>query len=308
MGDLAQMQVAADARLAQAKLEYEVLGRTADYVRGLADLDVTFEVLQLEASQIEISVVIGGIADPCVQGALEAAAEPVDVATVEPECALEPVGLSPAVPPVPVAASPAPEWVTGRYSPKEIERTHALLDQGKTGRQIAKVLGRKPSAVSVFVAGLRKQRGDGKVAGPAAGKPKPEKATAFKRKLIPGKDRVPAPTARAASKPVAVVKSTPPEDQILLSGVAGERPYAEREIIAHLGSIGHKDGWTPARDLELVEEICRGNNLDVIAAELRVGRDACKARWKLLNSRIGDADHQGRLVRILRERATGATG
>lgn len=304
MGDLTEMRAAACARLVQATLEADVLERIDAFKAGLDALGVTSEVLQLDTDQIEINVVIGSSSS--------SASRPVcEPAPVVPACG-EDAG--------------ARKIASGRWSDAEVARAHKMLDGGATSGAIAKALGRGPNAVSVKVSKMRAQRGDAKWRAAREGEataPPPPRTAPAKRKLVPGKDRVkkaPEPKASAAT-PVAAVEgkaerpsaSVPfaeragvaslPTRAAPVSGASGERPYAERAIIAHLDGVGYVGGWDAARDFELVEELCRGSNLAVVAMELGVAIDAARARWQVLNRHIGDADHQARLVRILRERS-----
>jgi hypothetical protein len=282
MDDLVQLQVAAQDRLVLATREAAVLEILGGFGAQLSEVGAGLDVVRHGFDGFEIMVHVHS-------GACET--HSADARQSDPDLSSSPKKA------VPV------EYVTGRWADKEIVRTHELLDQGNTAKQIAKVLGRKPSAVSVFVAGLRKERGDLQTGGAATGHAKAAKSTAVKRKLVPGKGR----STKADTKP-KVVKArissgSPVASPVLQSGVAGDRPYVEREIIAHLDAVGFTAGWTAERDFELVEELCKGSDLGVVAAELRVGVDAAKDRWQLLNTDIGSVGHQVCLCKILRERA-----
>ena len=289
MADLKVMQVAADARFEQARHEKAVMEAVVEFGGVLTALGITqISVDQGAPLELQINVLMGG-----------------GIAlTADPVCVSDVVDVMPTPTPTPTPSGEAEvEYVTGRWTQSEIKCTDDLLDQGKTSKQIAKALGRKPSAVSVFVAGLRKQRGDSKAGGTAAGLSKPAKAKAVKRQLVPGKDLALKPRVPVRNEPEQPSLKGGASDQAELSGTAGDRPYAERSIIAHLDAVGYASGWTAVRDFELVEELCKGANLGVVAIELQVGFDAAKERWKLLNVAIGDLGHQVRLCRILRERA-----
>ena len=342
MGDLTEMRAAAAARLAQAELESSVLDRIAVFGADLDSIGVTFEVLQLDTEQIEISIVIGGLGNPAVHTACTTGASPAPLeldfssfaefrrralemgevlASVGPKdpaighAAPESAKADPAVEePAPAVAKPkkaAREYVTGSWSDDEIATALNGIKADLSNGQIAAKLGRHAGSCNMFLAKLR-----GEIDGTAA---------SAKRKLVPGKDRVkkaaahkvpatkleaakPAPAVQAKpEKPVVSVpfskRAAPDTPDVPANAARVERPYAERAIIAHLDAVGYAEGWNAERDFELVEEICRGSNLAVVATELHIGFAAAQARWRQLNTHIGDTDHQARLVRILKERA-----
>jgi hypothetical protein len=320
MGDLTEMRAAAAARFAQAEREASVLDRIAVFGDDMDSLGVSFEVLRLDTAQIEISVVIGGLGDPAVHQACAPviAAPAPEVEDEEPSSEQVPAVADVA----PVAEKPkkaARKYVTGPWS--DVETATALdgIKAGRTNGEIAAKLGRHAGSCNMPLAKLR-----GEIEGTAAPR---------KRKLVPGKERAkkapadkapeakpkaakPAPAVQAkAEKPAASVpfaeragvaslatRAAPDAPAAPVSGIKGERPYAERVIVAHLNAVGYADGWNAERDFELVEEICRGSNLAVVATELQIGFAEAQKRWRLLNTAISDVDHQARLVRILKER------
>lgn len=325
MGDLKEMRAAAQARLEQAELECGVMNVIADFGRELSALGVTFEVLQLDAAQIEISIVIGGLGDPAVHHACAAViAEPApEVDDVAPETPKPSTVVDDAAPAVAKPKKAAREYVTGPWSDDEISKALDGIKAGCSNGEIAGNLGRHAGSCNMFLAKLRQEAARKYPAAPVR-----------KRKLVPGKNRAenapvakpeaakpevakPAPAVQAKpEKPAPSVpfseragvaslptRAAPDTPDVPVSGAAGERPYAEREIIAHLDAVGYADGWNVERDFELVEEICRGSNLAVVATELQIGFGEAQKRWRLLNAHIGDTDHQARLVRILKERA-----
>jgi DNA-binding CsgD family transcriptional regulator len=327
--DPVKMLAEAQERADTASLALNVITGLIAYRDEVTALGVPIQIVQHEFDEFDIRIYVGGVmpssrcpgcrnsADPIIQADDVCADVPSKPEAVEAGGAVSKAVAAisdkavPVVAPEPAPQAPDPEFVTGHWSEREVDQAHSMLDKGQTSSQIAKKLGRKPNSVSVYVAKLRKSRAAVKagVAGPKV----------IKRKLVPATARAlsaPAVAPEPAAVPAAAeafatrrgvasvgLRAEPSGGDLLRSGMAGERPYAERAIIAHLNGLGHKDGWNAERDLELVEEICKGGNLDVIAAELQVGRDAAKARWKLLNSDIGDMGHQVLLVRMLRERA-----
>lgn len=321
MGDLTEMRAAAEARLVQAERESSVLNRIAVFGGDLDSLGVAFEVLRLDTDQIEISIVIGGLGDPAVHQACEPviAAPSPEVEDEKPSSEQVPAVADAAA----AAAKPkkaAREYVTGPWSDDEISKALDGIKAGRSNGQIAGKLGRHAGSCNMHLAKLRQE---------AAGKE--PAAPVRKRKLVPGKDRTKKTTANKAPEvakpaPAVLTKSEKPAASVPfaerpgvaslptraapaapapVSGAAGERPYAERAIIAHLDAVGYAGDWNAERDFELVEEICRGSNLAVVATELQIGFAAAQARWRQLNTHIGDTDHQARLVRILKERADG---
>ncbi|MGB1389265.1 MAG: hypothetical protein ACPG61_10300 [Paracoccaceae bacterium] len=209
----------------------------------------------------------------------------------------------------------------GTWGADELEIVHQLLDEGVTNTIVAARLGRKPKPVSVYLANLRRQRrerGDSKdvARAPKVSPPQPSPPS-----QPTSHAPVSAPTADAEValvEPVQSFQSDPPSPRPIKAskasesrvgkvldppGQAGQRPFAERQIIAHLNGLGYIDPWSAARDLELVEGIARGVGLSVVAAGLKVVASVCSKRWRALNTNIGDIAHQQRLVTILRERA-----
>ncbi len=79
--------------------------------------------------------------------------------------------------------------------------------------------------------------------------------------------------------------------------------FSERAIEAHLNAVGYNDDWTAERDFLLVSKLIRGASARKVAFDLGKTRDEIRARWELLNTHIGDIDHQARLVRVLMLRA-----
>jgi hypothetical protein len=79
--------------------------------------------------------------------------------------------------------------------------------------------------------------------------------------------------------------------------------YAEALIDLHLDRLGYEDNWTPERDFRLVEVLLQKGGVAAVAAQLKVSIAEVCRRWSLLNSKIGDLDHQHRLVAVLRRRS-----
>ena len=312
MGDLTEMRAAAQARLAQAELESSVLDRIAVFGADLDSLGVAFEVLQLDTDQIEISIVIGGLGDPAVhQACWPVIAEPAPaVDDLVPEAPKPASVIGDAAPAVAKPKKAAPDFVTGPWSDDEISKALDGINAGRSNGEIAGKLGRHAGSCNMQLAKLRREVVSKDPAAPVR-----------KRKLVPGKDRakkVPADTApkarpeakpeaakpapevpAKAEKPAASVpfaeragvaslptRAAPDAPSAPVSGIKGERPYAERAIIAHLDAVGYAGGWNAERDFELVEEICRGSNLAVLATELQIGFAAAQARWRQLNTHI----------------------
>lgn len=245
----------------------------------------------------EITAPTPEIAEPPAEHGLEAAAD------LGPDGILAPTpDAAPEADPEVADDAVQPEYVSGFYTPEDLEKMRRMMAAGNTYKEIAAALKRKPNAVSVKMAGMRKNKASGKR------DISPKRRGSFKRALVPGKDR--AAKAVALTEPVAAgvpdaATVTPPDKDILRSGVAGDRPYAERAIIAHLNSVGYGGDWSAQADFDLVEGLCKGESVSVVADSLGVESGAAAKRWRSLNASIGDAEHQARLVTILRERANG---
>ncbi|MBB3995289.1 hypothetical protein GGR95_002944 [Sulfitobacter undariae] len=306
MNNLAQMQVDAAARLARASCEAAALSEIGQFGERLSELGIAFEVLPINADRIEISVVIGGFGDERVQAAVmpqfksRAAAQGVvapavvveqPVQPTEPEKAAGPEKPAKAKPMKAKSAKKA--FITGPWSEGDRDLARKMIVDGFSNGEIAKKLGRHAGACNFMLKELREL-----VAGdrPVAPKPvvKSSVAAASIKAPVEVTDR---PAAKQLPARIAAEVKAP------VAATLAERPYAERVIISHLDAVGYAGDWNAERDLELVEEICRGSNLAVVATELQIGFAAAQDRWRLLNSNVGDLQHQKRLVAILKERA-----
>jgi len=123
-------------------------------------------------------------------------------------------------------------------------------------------------------------------------------------------DPAPAPADAPVARPEPRPEPRPPAPATLKPSVHAfdaSRPLWWRQIEAVLDSIGHKAPWTPALDLELIEELARGRKLAEIAADMRIDPAKVKDRFFTLNpaGRPSLVD-QERLLQVLRARAAPA--
>lgn len=224
-------------------------------------------------------------AAPEIAAPSEAVAELVPEPEVQPVQVPEPKPIRPAV-----KTQAAKTWKTGPYSAAEDETIRHMMSMGQASAEVAAALGRKAAGVS---ARMKKLERDAKKAEPDA--PKAEDSRPARLKTPAQIKQVATKKARRQERGWAPAPVTP--------FGTGDRPYADRVLIAHLDALGYAGSWTPQLDLLLVNRICSGASLS--AAVMEVGCDLAqgRARWHKLNENIGDLDHQQRLVRILRERA-----
>lgn len=186
--------------------------------------------------------------------------------------------------PAPAPPSSRPVALRPEGPPTEAERERVLdmLAAGRPSAEIARALGLKLKQVQ----NLRYRN-------------KAEIARRQEAPAAPAPDKTPAPASSPAPPP-AERRPAPPA--AALSDPSG-LSQAERAIDRHLAGLGAGDGWTPARDLALVEALCRGDGCGLAAEALGIDKAVAAARWQALNTRVGDIDHQRRLVRVLRLRA-----
>lgn len=172
----------------------------------------------------------------------------------------------------------------------------AMASDGASDAEIAEKLGRSQKAVNVRLSRLRKMAGESKPRGGA----RHEVVAANPAKIkTPARIKAEATRKENAARVAGVAPAAP----VAAAPVAAPVNALDRDVIAHLDRLGYSGKWTAARDLELVEDLCMGKLADVIAVELEIARGAVLDRWKELNRKIGNTDHQARLVAILRARA-----
>lgn len=79
-------------------------------------------------------------------------------------------------------------------------------------------------------------------------------------------------------------------------------PASARRVQAHLNALGHVAPWSVARDLDLVQQLARGDCLSDVAERIGVSRDEARARWKALLPEV-TIDGKRLLLEELRRRA-----
>ncbi len=112
----------------------------------------------------------------------------------------------------------------------------------------------------------------------------------------------PAPPV-AAEVPSPLPRDWPTAGVVLYEKQRAAMTCAEKEINAHLSALGYADCWTPAKDFDLVKALAGGAIVANVAQRLGMEKQNGIDRWKELNTRIGDLDHQHRLLRVLKLRA-----
>lgn len=187
---------------------------------------------------------------------------------------------------------PAPPQTlrSGTYSEAELATIHAMLDEGHVYSAIAAKLGRCKKAVSVKLATVRKRR----AAAESKGRRKPPQTALPERPVRPPDQPAPPDPAppRQRDEPRPVVR---PDHS--------EFPINEKALTAYLDALGYVGDWDAVKDFQLVGLLMQGMKLDMIAAQLKVGLVSTGLRWRALNERIGDLDHQKLLLRVLKQRA-----
>ena len=208
--------------------------------------------------------------------------------------------------PAPAVSDAAPLKV-GPFSDEERKQVAEMLAEGWSCAVIAQRVNRGGQAVGAIIGKLRKAEGKSK-----------EKSNLWPTQLKPVDEIEPAPVPEVQAEPEPAPAPEPePEPK-----PAAVRPYgtfladipnaegwsfAERAINARLNSLGYEGGWYPGADLSLAEIICRDGSKSLGAEPIGPvpgNREACLARWQALNSKLGDIQHQEKLLRVLRYRAT----
>lgn len=164
----------------------------------------------------------------------------------------------------------APEYVTGPFSDDELMTLIDMSAEGKSTDEIATHLGRTRQSV-----GTRLHHARAKVA-----------ARKAKRAAKPAPEHTPPPEGE-----------TPTPNDMLSAD--------ERAIEAHLNALGHAGPWDAEKDLALARSLARGDGLSRASEAIEgASRDDCATRWAALNTDKTSIDHQARLLRVLKLRAT----
>lgn len=229
--------------------------------------------------------------------AVEARADEVQVQ--EPVPAAESPKPAPAPEVAPAQRAVAEGLVTGPLSDDERTLIGQMVDQGCGAAEIAGRLRRRVQTVDLFL--NRAEAGKVmSVVQPSAVQPSGNavgladaaaEAPKVKPAALPVAARAPAP----ASAAVCAAPTAPVEDHAV-------RPAWWHQISATLEAVGHKGGWTPARDLEMVEEATRGTPWEIIADQVGVEVRAAKARFIALTPDGAGFERQSRLIEVLRSK------
>ncbi|MEQ8292502.1 MAG: hypothetical protein RIA08_09870 [Roseovarius sp.] len=172
------------------------------------------------------------------------------------------------------AIEPSSDYITGPYSDDEKAAIERMVLDGFGADEIAASLGRRTGPVAMHVRRVKARQDAGR---PAEGSGDP--STASPAQTAPPQPSPPQPSPRPST-------------------------VSERHIEKHLDKLGYQGDWAAARDLQLAEIIARGDGIATAGAVLRVKPDKARERWFALNTRRGDIDHQARLLRVLRRRAS----
>jgi len=277
-----------------AKLEHAVkqvddvlifLGTAKDDLERIGlDADFSFDA----GARVSVSFVL-----PEVQSLVSPGAEPADVPVIPaiqrseaPLAAADAAPVSPAsatrkaVGPVKKqrsgakAMKPGPrDYKVGPFTDDEIERIAKAFDAGQSRDEIADLVNRSKISVGMKIKAIKAERA--KKPRPVANAPAPVKleATAMPK---------PAP---------APVQTTP------------KLSADDRIVVAHLDGLGYFGGWTAEKDFEILSGLITGKASALVADDLGVEVGDVVARFKALNTKVGDIGHQSRLLRILRQRA-----
>lgn len=203
----------------------------------------------------------------------------------------------------PAAAKPAPlrDDLIGDDEAGKIMRLH---DQGESFNVIGAHLNRHPSAVASLIKRTMAERAAADVASILAEAPTitaaVDASTYAATRAVSVADIVDAAPVVPLSK---VITAQTPE-QMGKTTVAMQPPYAltapaketnrpsvegltsapHRQLRGYLNSLGYKEPWSAALDLDLVQGLHEGRRLAEIAADLGVDTDACKKRFALLSA------------------------
>lgn len=200
--------------------------------------------------------------------------------------------------PAPAVSDAAPLKV-GPFSDEERKQVADMLAEGWSCAVIAQRLNRGGQAVGAIIGKLRKAEGKAK-----------EKSNLWPKQIKPIDEIGPAPVpeVQAEPKPEPKPAAVRPAGTFLADIPNAEGwAFAERAINARLNSLGYDGGWYPTADLSLAEVICRDGSKSLKDAQIGGSwrnPEQCLARWQALNSKPGDIQHQEKLLRVLRYRAT----
>lgn len=215
--------------------------------------------------------------EPDAEAAAHKADSDTDVADIPDQDAVQPQAPK-------AAAVPSGGLVTGPLSDKEKQTIWQMVDQGSGAAEIAAKLRRRVQTVALLL-----NRAEARNAQPAP-------QVSGNSEQLPETNAAAPALVRAAVSPAP----KPVEDRIV-------RPAWWHEVEDLLKSIGNKGGWTPARDLELVESLSNGAPAPLVADQLGVEVGAVKARFIALTPDGSSWDIQSRLIQVLRAKIADTT-
>ncbi|MFP1646102.1 hypothetical protein [Pontitalea aquivivens] len=208
--------------------------------------------------------------EPDAEAAAHKADSGADAADIPDQDAVQPQAPKAAV-------VPSGGLVTGPLSDEEKQTIWQMVDQGSGAAEIAAKLRRRVQTVALLL-----NRAEARNAQPA---PQVSRNAEQLRE-----------TNAAAQAPVKAAVSPAPkpvEDRVV-------RPAWWHEVSAVLDAVGHKGGWTSARDLELVEEATKGTPWEIIADQLGIEKREAKSRFIALTPDGVSFEKQSRLIEVLR--------
>lgn len=213
-----------------------------------------------------------------------------------------------------------PQHVTGPWSDEEKAKAIAMLEDGHDGPAVARALNRKPGPCSVVCKKLAADMKNGSPTGQYKVGPwsvleieaakhilradGSERDVAVKvgrelnavsvackkfRREIARED------AERMTKAEPVTKSPPVP-------VSKDVPFEERQVEAHLNSLGYVEPWDPDLDLEMAVLIASGTKAAHVADIFELTKTQVIDRWKHLCP-VVTIENQKRLLSALRRRA-----
>lgn len=166
--------------------------------------------------------------------------------------------------------SPAP-YKSGDWTAEEEQQLLSMHDQGELLPDIADALGRRGQGVAAKLRAL------------------------LARRSIPKSRRADPPASEAPPPPRPAV--APPAAGPVLQ----PRPRHEREAEARYAQVQDPD-WPPARDLELVERMMRGDGAGGTAEAMGLEKPQIIARWRALFHEAAQLEEQAAMLVVLRAR------
>lgn len=108
---------------------------------------------------------------------------------------------------------------------------------------------------------------------------------------------------RSPKRPEPAPPAEKPPQQSITPPNAGALSTADARVALRLWSLPKTSCWTPARDLQLVDDLTKGRALSGIAADLGVEREQAIERYRMLCP-AGGLEEQVQVLRALRHNVT----